>query len=142
MTSMKLKNNSAFTIVEVVVVIAVVAILSSLAIVGYSSIRQDARDATRQTNATIISEALEKYYEKNGEYPSVISLVNTQAGNTGAAVAAKLSISEKSLKMPQMPSSATNAITGGSSPHSDYIVYAAQSAVNDASCQSSTNGGL
>lgn len=138
---MKVKNRRAFTIVEIVIVIAVMAILSSIAALAYNTVREDARDATRQGNVAIIAEALEKYYEKNGEYPSVASLVNNYTANTGSAVAAKLSIAEKDLIMPQMPSSSTNALTSSANPHSDYIVYAAQSAVNNTSCQNSTTGG-
>lgn len=138
---MRVRTNNGFTIVEIIVVIAVVAILSSLAVITFSSIRQDTRDATRQGNATIISEALEKYYDQNGEYPSVVSIVNSQSGNTGTAVASKLSIPATSLVMPNMPTSATNAIAPGSDPYNDYIVYEATSSVNNTSCQSSTSGG-
>ena len=138
---MRVKTNRAFTIVEVVVVISVVAILSSLAVITFNSIRQDTRDATRQGNATIISEALEKYYEKNGEYPSVASIANDLSGNTGTAVASKLSIPAASLVMPNMPNNATNGIIRGSEPYNNYIAYEAVSADNDPSCQNSANGG-
>lgn len=140
----RIKNKNglnAFTIIELIVVITVVAVLATLAIITYGGIREDTRDATRGSNATIISEGLEKYYEKNGEYPSVASLVNTVPANTGTAVASKLSISIDSLRMPLMPSSATNSLTLGPTPSNDYIAYIGRSDVNDTRCQSDTSGG-
>lgn len=118
----------------------VIAILSGLAIATYTGSREEARDNARSGNAVTISEALEKYYERNGEYPSVASISNANAGNTGASIAAKLSIPAESLIMPEMPGSTTNAITSGSEPHDDYIVYVGQSAEDNDACQNDING--
>lgn len=136
-----MKTKSAFTIVELLVVISIIAVLSTIAVVAYQGIQKDARDSTRKGNASIISEALEKYYDANGEYPSVASLVNTNPANTGSAVASKLKISPNDLKMPRMPAGATNSLTAGPTPHDDYITYVAKSDINDASCQNDSDGG-
>ena len=138
---MRVKRTNGFTIVEIIVVISVIAVLSSLAVLTYNTIRQDTRDAARNSNATIISEALEKYYDSNGEYPSVASIVKEQPANTGSAVASKLSIPATSLVMPNTPSSTTNALTSNAEPTDDLIAYVAESAYNNSSCQSSVNGG-
>lgn len=138
---LKIKNEKAFTIIELIVTIVVIAILSGLAIATFSGTREEARDNARQGKAVTIGEALEKYYEQNGEYPSVASISNDGAGNTGAAVAAKLSIPAESLIMPEMPSSTTNAITSDPEPHDDYLAYVAQSAENNDACQNDVNGG-
>lgn len=138
---MRLRYGSAFTIVELIVITVVIAIISSLAVVSFSSVRKDSRDAARQSNATIVSEALEKYYEQNGEYPSVASIVNSQPANTGTAVASKLSIPEGSLRMPNMPSVATNGIAPGTEPYDNYLVYEASSAEDNDSCQNDVDGG-
>jgi len=138
---MRFKNSSAFTIVEIVIVITIIAILSSLAVITFNNVRQDSRDAARQSNATIVSEALEKYYEENGEYPSVASIANSQSGNTGEAVASKLSIPIDSLVMPNMPSTTTNGIAPGTDPQNDYLAYEASSSTDNASCQNDINGG-
>ncbi len=134
-------KNSAFTIIEIIVVITIIAILSSLAVITFNSVRKDSRDAARQSNATIISEALEKYYEKHGEYPSVAGIANSQPGNTGDAVATKLAIPVDSLRMPNMPSSTTNGIAPGSEPIDNYLVYEASSASNNADCQANASAG-
>lgn len=138
---LRIKNKNAFTLVEMLVVITVIAILSSIAVATFEGSRQDARNSTRAGNITIISEALEKYYESNGEYPSVVSIANNTPGNTGTVVATKLSISTKALIMPKMPTSATNAITSDVTPHDDYISYVASKASDNANCQSSATGG-
>jgi type II secretory pathway pseudopilin PulG len=138
---MRLRYNNAFTIVEIIVITVVIAILSSLAFISFTNVRQDSRDAARQSNATIVSEALEKYYEKNGEYPSVASIVNSQPANTGTAVASKLSIPEGSLAMPNMPGITTNGIAPGSEPHDNYLVYEASSVEDNDSCQNDVDAG-
>jgi prepilin-type N-terminal cleavage/methylation domain-containing protein len=62
--------NKAFTLVEVIVAISVIAILASLVTIGFGHIQADARDSQRNVSTTTLAEALEKYYDKNGEYPS------------------------------------------------------------------------
>ena len=48
----------------------IVGILTTVAIVSYSGIQAGSRDSQRSSKATIISGALEKYYDQNGEYPN------------------------------------------------------------------------
>lgn len=138
-----MKIKKAFTLVEILVVISILAILTSFAVVTFVSIQKDSRDSTRKSNVTIISEALEKYYEKNGEYPSVASLSSTNADR--AAVVNKLSIPESALKMPRTPSSVSNPIThlseGAHNFKDDEIEYAGQSATDNNACQNDVNAG-
>ena len=129
-----------FTIIEVLVVVTVLGVLVAIAFFAFSKVQKDSRDSTRQGNVATIAEALEKYYRENGEYPSVRSLVNNYAGNTGTVVAAKLKITTDALKMPKMPAGATNALYSGSLTN-DYIVYTASDSVNNTACQTSTSGG-
>lgn len=136
-----MQKGRGFTIVELTITVTVIAILVSLSIIAYNKVQQDARDTTRRGNVAVITEALEKYYRENGEYPSVRSLANTHAGNTGTAVAAKLKIDVAVLKMPRMPANATNAITDSPTPTNDYISYIATSSSDNAACQSNVAGG-
>src|ERR1700730_5715915 len=122
-----MKSKSGFTIVELIIVITIISLLTTIAIVSYTKVQSNARDTTRQQNVTSIDEALEKYYVNNGEYPSVRSIVNNFAGNTGAAVASKLNVDITALAMPQMPSGATNALTSTTPIANDYILYTASS---------------
>jgi prepilin-type N-terminal cleavage/methylation domain-containing protein len=137
-----MKSRSGFTLVELLVVMVVIAILSGISIVGYGIIQRDANDNTREGNATVIAEALEKYYDQNGEYPSVTAIVNNTAGNTGAVVAAKLDIDPAVLDMPNMAAGATNALTSSAaSQTNDYINYTASRPANQTACQTTVTGG-
>lgn len=136
-----MNRKSGFTIIEVTTTVVVMAILISITVVAYNKIQQDARDGTRRGNVTIIAEALEGYYAKNGEYPSVRSLANNYAGNTGTVVAAKLGIDANALKMPKMPAGATNGILSAATPANNYVVYIAASISNNANCQSVITAG-
>lgn len=135
-----MQHSRGFTIVEIVVVVMVTAILASLAFFAFTKIQQDARDSTRRGNVAAIVNGLEKYYQTNGEYPSVRNMVNNYAGNTGTVVAAILKVNKDVLKMPRMPASATNALYSGSITN-DYIVYTGSSVINNTACQTSTTGG-
>lgn len=136
-----MKNKSAFTVVELLVVISIIAVLSAVAVFAYNGAQKDSRDSTRKGNVTVISEGLERYYEKNGEYPSVASLINSNPANTGSAVASKLSITPASLTTPRMPSSLTNALAAGPDPVNDSIVYVGSSDADNDQCQNDVNGG-
>ncbi len=59
-----------FTIIELLIVIVVIGILSAIGIMSYSKVQQTSRDAKRSSSISTIAEALENYYQKNGEYPS------------------------------------------------------------------------
>ena len=68
------KTTNGFTIVELVIVITLIAILSTVATISYTSILTSTRDEQRRSKTTAISDALEKFYEKNGEYPGCTAM--------------------------------------------------------------------
>lgn len=73
------KTLSAFTIVELILVISIIGVLSTIGVVSYSSIHTGAVDSSRESKAKAIAEALEKYYEKNGEYPGCVAMTQSAA---------------------------------------------------------------
>ncbi|MES2631032.1 MAG: prepilin-type N-terminal cleavage/methylation domain-containing protein [Patescibacteria group bacterium] len=82
-----MNKKSGFTLVELIIVIAVIAILATISIIGLTRYQEDGRDARRNTSVTVIAEALEKYYDQNGEYPSCSELTaapDVVTGDTGA----------------------------------------------------------
>ena len=78
---MKRIQTYGFTIIELIVVIVVIGILTGITVVTYPSIQAESRDAERISRTKIISEALEKYYSANGEYPSCALMTATPASS-------------------------------------------------------------
>lgn len=129
-------NRRGFTLVELVVVIAVIAILATVATLGINQYLEDGRDSKRSANVTTISEALEKYYDKNGEYPSCNAMSGTANDLAGSVLKG---IDQSALVVPDAGSDTTNSIQCGttltpSSP--DFIEY-----VGDGSPDCLSNGG-
>lgn len=104
---MKIRSKG-FTLVELVVVIAIIGILAAIVLIGLSRYQADARDARRVSSVTAIAEALEKYYDLNGEYPGCNAL--QQSGSTVATQTLK-GISTTTLVTPQAGSGTTNSIS-------------------------------
>ncbi|MDB5160085.1 MAG: repeat protein [Candidatus Saccharibacteria bacterium] len=96
-----------FTLIELIVVIAVIGILATITVVGFGRYQGDTRDARRSSSASVIAEALEKYYDLNGEYPSCAAL--TASGSVISTTTLK-GVDTNTLVAPQAPSAdITNA---------------------------------
>lgn len=80
------KTASGFTIIEILVVIAVIGILTTISVVSFGRYQSSARDSQRASQATILVEALEKYYDKNGEYPSCSAVQSPAATITSTVL--------------------------------------------------------
>lgn len=63
-------SSRGFTIVEIMVIIIVIGILLAIGIVSFQHIQKQSRDTKRATDLTLFRAELEKYYDRNGEYPS------------------------------------------------------------------------
>ena len=119
-------NRRGFTLVELIVVIVVIAILATLATLGFNRYLEDGRDNRRASNATTIAEALEKYYDRNGEYPSCAAI--TAAGSIVTTATLK-GVDQSALLVPDADSSVTNSIKCGTTltpggTTNDFIQYA------------------
>jgi prepilin-type N-terminal cleavage/methylation domain-containing protein len=84
-----------FTLVEIIVTIAAIGIIATIATVAFTEVQKQSRDAERQANAVTITEALETYYDKNGEYPSC-----TQMTGSPSSVASLLGVDANTLQIP------------------------------------------
>jgi len=58
-----------FTVVEVLIVVIVISILASIGIAAYGSVRSQANDDKRRSDIAIVQAELERYYQKNNEFP-------------------------------------------------------------------------
>lgn len=129
-----------FTLVEVIVIIVVITVLLTLAALGVNRYLSDSRDTQRAARASVIAEALEKYYDQNGEYPGCSALTApADAVTSGSGPLA--GISTDSLTTPQATSGETNSIRCSdltSIDDDDFFAYVGDTT---SSCSSGTSCG-
>ena len=63
------QKQKGFALVELLVVISIMAILTTMAMVVYSGLQSQSRDAKRQSDLKTIQSALEQYRADQGFYP-------------------------------------------------------------------------
>ena len=68
------KNQSGFTIIELLIVVVVIGILATLVIVTYSGIQMKNRDTKRKNDVEAIGMQLEVYNATTGSYPALHEL--------------------------------------------------------------------
>lgn len=90
-----MKSRQGFTLIELIVIITVIAVLATITTLGLLAYQKQARDTQRQSSVTVIVEALENYYQQNGEYPGCSALTGS-----ASAVANGLKIDAAVLKAP------------------------------------------
>ena len=64
------RNNSGFTLVEIMIVVLIIALLAGIAIPGLLRSRVNAHDAAAQAALKAIATAMETYLSTNSVYPS------------------------------------------------------------------------
>lgn len=101
------RMSRGFTIIELLVVISVIGILSTISFTGFNRYQADARDSQRQSQATAITEALEKYYDRNGEYPACPAITAAASSVTTTTLPG---LDPKVLVTPQDPTVESNSI--------------------------------
>lgn len=69
------KQKRGFTIIELTVVVVVLIILLTISAAGVRVYLADARNDQRASKMMILSEALERYYDAKGEYPSCTAML-------------------------------------------------------------------
>lgn len=115
------KNNTGFTIIEVMVVVIIIGIIATIATLSYVNIQKEARDSKKQASAVNLAESLERYYSRTGEYPSVTAVTNPNA----AIVKQTLSVATiNSLLSPTAPvGSNVNAWKNGTTSITNQLTY-------------------
>lgn len=115
-----IKNTSGFTLIELLVVIAIIGILATISIMSFSAIQTGARNNQRSSRITVLSESLEKYYDKNGEYPSCSDMMQTPA----TIVSNTLKDIDPNVLASPTAANGTNSITSCTGdPATDVFVY-------------------
>ncbi|AHB41878.1 hypothetical protein RAAC3_TM7C00001G0001 [Candidatus Saccharibacteria bacterium RAAC3_TM7_1] len=128
----------AFTLVELTIVVIVIGLLAGLVSLSAASIQKSSRDTARDANVKILSTALEKYYRKNGEYPSVALMTSQDV----ATLKQKLGVvSASTFKLPLADDATKNSIVT-SSPSPTRLLYSANTtnSTKNTQCQTSLTG--
>ena len=110
-----MSKQTGFTLVELLVVISIIAILTTMAMVVYSGLQPQSRDAKRQSDLKTIQSALEQYRADQGSYPATIPFGGalTNAGKTYLK------------EIPQDPTRSPDySYTVLGAPGTDYCLYA------------------
>ena len=80
--SLRLRRESGFTIIELLIVIVVIGILAGLVLNVFTGIQEDGRDAERKTDLEAVEGHLEAYAAKNGMYPQTSDIDDVTADAT------------------------------------------------------------
>lgn len=119
----KVRNQSGFTLLEVLLVVAIIAILAGIVIIAINPNKQlgDTRNAQRQADVTTILNGVYQYaLDNNGAIPSGVTTTATEICATGAASCtglvdlSVLTAAEKYLTaLPKDPQCPTTCATNG-----------------------------
>lgn len=95
----KLSFHRAFTIIEVLAVVSIISVIAGISAFAFSQYQQAARDSERESKASTIASALEKYFDEHNEYPSCTTL--TAGADAVRANVLKSLVDEDVLKAPK-----------------------------------------
>ncbi len=74
----KIRNfKFGFTLVELLVIIAIMSVLSTIIYASFNTARAKSRDQKRVSDISLISLALEQYFNRYGQYPVSTSSLST-----------------------------------------------------------------
>ena len=73
--SLRLRKESGFTIIELLIVIVVIGILAGLVLNVFTGIQEDGRDAERKTDLEAIEGHLEAYAARNGIHQVISTML-------------------------------------------------------------------
>lgn len=128
----------AYTIVEVTVVTIIISILAMIVTLSSTIVQRQSRDGERSAKSSLIANSLEKYYEENGEYPSVAAIANQNANN----VKAKLGLVNPDSLIFPLNTNTTNTSIVAANPTTSQVAYLASTTdpAANTQCQSDVNG--
>jgi len=129
MVSLK-KQSKGFTIIELMIVIIVIGVLGWLVVSTYGGIQSQSRNAIRKSDIIAIQYKIEKFFQKNGYYPSFKNLNSTTWVNTNMD-----SLSEKTMIDPSSNSTTPTLVDSANGVAKEYAYYPTDSSGSSANCE-------
>ncbi len=126
------KNISGFTLVELLIVCVIIVMLATISTVSYLGYQRQAAGSRATAMGTLVANGAEKYYQKNGEYPTSLSTTNggpmstLQLNNAATAFGTPAD----SLKNDSLQLVYCTTTTCGGSYNKNYLYYAARTAAD------------
>lgn len=106
------KSIWGFTLIELLIVVSTVGVLSTIGVISYGGIQEKAHDRQREVRVAILKDALEKYYQDNGEYPACSAIASPVSIETAAGV---LELQDPNVLTAPTVAKGTNSISCSSS---------------------------
>lgn len=116
-----MKNQKAFTLIEVLVVATIIGLLAAVGMASYSSLNKNARDARRKADLENVRAAFEQYRSNNSSYPTTYTFpTNCTLGSALTDAASNTYMSNK----PVDPKCSTYYYNASSITANDYTIGA------------------
>ena len=91
-----MRKIKGFTLIEILVVVTIISLLTSAAVVSYTQLGKQSRDARRKTDLEQIRAAIEMYRSNNNYYPATSGVVTTCASSDTIADASNTYLNDVS----------------------------------------------
>ncbi len=120
------KQESGFTVVELLIVIVVIGILATITIVGYNGMQARANDSRRDSDIRQVQTALELYKLDYNTYPAVCSADGSGCTLSNLSSALSPTYMAAIPKDPKSPTTDYQYVKSGTSAYGILIYYNAK----------------
>ncbi|MGH7218235.1 MAG: prepilin-type N-terminal cleavage/methylation domain-containing protein [Candidatus Microsaccharimonas sp.] len=111
---------SAFTLVELLITVTVIALLATMVAIGLHHYTERGDDGVRESNVLVLSEALEKYYTKHGEYLSCEQMTADPGSITATTL---VGIDQAVFRSPSAAEGVVNSVRCSDTGEADIFIY-------------------
>ncbi len=122
-----MKNNRAFTLVELMISIVIIALMTAIIITNLTGAKGKSRDGQRISDIATLQQALGLYFDRCNQYPSSLVLTASNGNGTGGVCPGSITLASYISKIPVPPSGSPSpydyGTNGSASNYSDYVLH-------------------